>query len=122
VLLELARSGGAKVRSGRASIEPGPHVLVRGSEIAARYVLDCSGRNRVAGPAFPLTQWSADPMSSEDFASSWPGGRSAPARPANCPTVALWAIWRKEPGFGLPDESHTLVESYENAWAWSVPL
>jgi flavin-dependent dehydrogenase len=36
-------------------------------------------------------------------------------------TVALLGIWKRSQGWGLPDESHTLVESYTDGWAWSVP-
>jgi flavin-dependent dehydrogenase len=36
-------------------------------------------------------------------------------------TVALVAEWRCDPAWRVPDDSHTLVESYESGWAWSVP-
>ena len=37
-------------------------------------------------------------------------------------TVALSAVWRREAPWPLPDPSHTLIESYADGWAWSVPL
>ena len=37
-------------------------------------------------------------------------------------TMALAAEWRRPGGWGLPDESHTLVESAETGWGWSVPV
>lgn len=37
-------------------------------------------------------------------------------------TMALAAEWRRPGGWGLPDESHTLVESAANGWGWSVPV
>lgn len=37
-------------------------------------------------------------------------------------TMALAAEWRRTGGWGLPEESHTLVESVENGWGWSVPV
>lgn len=36
-------------------------------------------------------------------------------------TVALIGVWRPHRHFDLPDQTHTLVESYVNGWAWSVP-
>ena len=37
-------------------------------------------------------------------------------------TVALVGEWRREAAWDVPDQSHTLVESYESGWAWSVPV
>jgi flavin-dependent dehydrogenase len=37
-------------------------------------------------------------------------------------TVSLSAVWERRNGWGLPDASHTLIESYADGWAWSVPL
>jgi flavin-dependent dehydrogenase len=37
-------------------------------------------------------------------------------------TQAFVGEWACEPAWGLPDNSHTLVETYEDGWAWSVPL
>lgn len=37
-------------------------------------------------------------------------------------TLALVRRWRKAGGWGSDLASHTLVESYEDGWAWSVPL
>lgn len=37
-------------------------------------------------------------------------------------TVALSAVWRREGAWPLPDPSHTLIESYADGWAWSVPI
>jgi len=36
-------------------------------------------------------------------------------------TVALVGLWRSE-AWPLADPSHTLLESYEDGWAWSVPV
>jgi flavin-dependent dehydrogenase len=36
-------------------------------------------------------------------------------------TVALAASWRRPGGWPVPDDTHTLIESYESGWAWSVP-
>ena len=37
-------------------------------------------------------------------------------------TVSLSAVWERPGGWALPDASHTLIESYADGWAWSVPL
>jgi hypothetical protein len=38
-------------------------------------------------------------------------------------TLALVGIWDRRGGWGdFHDETHTLVESYEGGWAWSVPV
>ena len=37
-------------------------------------------------------------------------------------TQAFVGEWGCDAGWGLPDNSHTLVETYEDGWAWSVPL
>lgn len=36
-------------------------------------------------------------------------------------TVALVAEWRRAAAWPVPDDTHTLIESYESGWAWSVP-
>lgn len=37
-------------------------------------------------------------------------------------TLALIGIWERAGGWPIDDETHTLVESYGDGWAWSVPL
>jgi flavin-dependent dehydrogenase len=36
-------------------------------------------------------------------------------------TLAISAVVRRMGGFPVPDDTHTLVESHEHGWAWSVP-
>lgn len=36
-------------------------------------------------------------------------------------TVALVASWTSRGPWPVPDDSHTLIESYDSGWAWSVP-
>ncbi len=36
-------------------------------------------------------------------------------------TVALVAEWQRAGAWPVPDDTHTLIESYESGWAWSVP-
>ena len=65
--------------------------------VRARWVLDCSGRAGVI--ARQGLRRSDDDRT----------------------TVALLGVWKGPKGWGLPDETHTLVESYTDGWAWSVP-
>jgi len=37
-------------------------------------------------------------------------------------TVSLSAVWEGTEGWGLAEPSHTILESYADGWAWSVPL
>ena len=37
-------------------------------------------------------------------------------------TQAFIGEWERDGGWDLPDASHTLVETYAEGWAWSVPL
>ena len=68
------------------------------ASIKARWVLDCSGRSGVLARR---------------------GFRHQEAGPS---TLALVGIWRCEEGWDVPDPTHTLVESYTDGWAWSVPV
>jgi flavin-dependent dehydrogenase len=65
----------------------------------ARFRIDCSGRTGLL--AKPRAGRVAEP-----------GHR----------TVALSATWRRDTPWDLPDQSHTLIESYSDGWAWSVPI
>ena len=108
LLLSLARGAGVQVQFGKAIgsfNKSGPHVEFRcgdgAEEIQTKFVLDCSGRAGVLGRFLRATQ---------------------PAIEKQPRTVALCAAWKSESGWKLPDASHTLVESYGDGWAWSVPL
>jgi FAD-dependent halogenase len=37
-------------------------------------------------------------------------------------TIALVGVWRRDDGWPVPDDTHTLIESYGDGWVWSVPL
>ena len=69
----------------------------RSEEIRARHVLDASGRAGV--------------VARQGFRQ-----KDGPV------TLALAAVWHREGGFAIADDSHTLVEAYADGWAWSVPL
>jgi flavin-dependent dehydrogenase len=67
------------------------------SRVSSRFVLDCSGRAGVLGKPHRRTE---------------PSYRM----------YAMVGVWCRPGGWSLPDETHTLVETYEDGWAWSVPL
>ena len=66
--------------------------------VTSRFVLDCSGRAGV--------------IARQGFR----------AHETRHNTLALCGVWEKEGGWGLEDETHTLVESYKDGWAWSIPI
>lgn len=37
-------------------------------------------------------------------------------------TIALVGEWRRQRAWPVPDDTHTLIESYEDGWMWSVPI
>ena len=63
----------------------------------ARWVLDCSGRSGVVARNYRRHQ--------EGHA-----------------TLALVGVWRRPDPWLLQDPTHTLVESFTDGWAWSVPV
>ena len=71
----------------------------RRRSVVARWVLDCTGRSGF--------------LARREWRRPDPAGR----------TLALAGVWRRPGGWGgLADETHTLVESYDGGWAWSVPV
>jgi flavin-dependent dehydrogenase len=65
----------------------------------AVYRVDCTGRSGVLARPYGGRRYE-------------PGHR----------TVALVGRWRHPAGWPSPEPSHTLLESYTDGWAWSVPL
>jgi flavin-dependent dehydrogenase len=63
------------------------------------FVIDATGRSGVLARAKSLREYDEGPR-----------------------TVALVGEWQRETPWGVPDQSHTLVESYQSGWAWSVPV
>ncbi len=118
VLQAAAQEAGVQVRRGarvqdvRSEAEPGPDghngVRVRfrertggWKEVRARLVLDASGRAGVMATSRGLRKPVADDLR----------------------TTALVGLWEaEEEVWGLPDEGHTLVESFTDGWAWSIPV
>ena len=70
-----------------------------GRAVSARFVLDCSGRAGVIA----RRQWRMSVR-------------------GNPRTVGLVGVWRCGTGWSEVDPTHTLVDSYSDGWAWSVPL
>ncbi len=68
------------------------------AETEEPFVLDCSGRGGVLARRHGLREYDEGPR-----------------------TIALVASWRCDRDWNVPDTSHTIVESYEGGWAWSVP-
>jgi flavin-dependent dehydrogenase len=64
----------------------------------AAFVLDCTGRTGVLARGRNLRRYPAGPR-----------------------TIALAGEWLAA-WWALPDDSHTVIESYADGWMWSVPL
>ena len=73
-------------------------VANRSRQIVARWVLDCTGR--------------AGLLARRGWRRPEPRLR----------TMAIAAVWERRDGWPLSEPTHTLVESYEGGWAWSVPV
>lgn len=63
----------------------------------ALFVLDCTGRTGVIARARNIRRYDAGPT-----------------------TIALAGEWRRD-SWPLPDDTHTVIESYADGWMWSVP-
>ncbi len=91
--LLLAQAAAAGAVIERRVIEPDA------SQTSPAYVLDCSGRSGLLARRFGVRVLDDGPK-----------------------TIALCGTWQRPGGWPLPDDSHTLVESYEGGWMWSVPI
>jgi flavin-dependent dehydrogenase len=108
LLLDSAASAGASVlRDSPVSdvVHEGAgewRVSYRGASgdasVRARWVLDCSGRSGVVARR------------------GWRRPESATR------TTAVVGIWERLDPWPVEDDTHTLVESYDEGWAWSVPV
>lgn len=66
--------------------------------VSARWVFDCSGRSGV--------------VARHGWRRMEPAAR----------TIAVVGIWERQAPWPVDDDTHTLVESYDEGWAWSVPV
>jgi len=69
------------------------------AEAPSGFVLDCTGRAGVVARAKNVRRHD-------------PGPR----------TIALVGEWRRADAWPVRDETHTLIESYDDGWMWSVPV
>lgn len=106
VLLRAAEDAGARVRAGAAvlRVEPTPggrRVTFSGgdqSALDAAWVLDCTGRAGLVARQ------------------GWRVPASAPQ------TIAVASVWERDGPWPCPDPTHTVVESFDGGWGWSVPV
>lgn len=82
----------------RVSFESPTATNTSGGLARTGWLLDCSGRSGV--------------MARSGWRRSEPASR----------TTAVIGVWDRHPAWPLDDDSHTLVESYDGGWAWSVPV
>lgn len=104
VLRDQAVAAGAElsealVRAVEVDQEGAGVQLADDTVVRARFVLDCSGRAGVVARRGWRTAVDAHPR-----------------------TVALTSSWTSARGWPAVEPTHTLVESYADGWAWSVPL
>ena len=92
VMLASAAAAGARVQRATLTAD---EVLAW----PAQYRLDCTGRSGVLARAH--------------------GGRTYERGHR---TVSLVGLWRRLDGWPLANPTHTLLESYQDGWAWSVPV
>jgi flavin-dependent dehydrogenase len=105
-LVQQAKGAGADVRAGSnvTAIRRGDGATVqyekegKSESLTARWVLDCSGRTGI--------------VARDGWRQPEPAAR----------TTAIVAVWERDDEWPTPQPSHTLVESTEDGWAWSVPV
>ncbi len=68
----------------------------RRQSASCRFVLDCSGRTGLVGRRFRRLE-------------------------SGYRTSAFVGVWHRPDGWPLPDDTHTIVETYDEGWMWSVP-
>lgn len=69
------------------------------TDVPSGFVLDCTGRAGVIARA-----------------------KNVRRQDQGVRTIALIGEWRANDHWSVPDDTHTLIESYEDGWMWSVPL
>lgn len=98
LLDEAARAGVTIERRTLAEHRGGPVDPRAPSDPPASFIIDSTGRSGVLARARDLRRHHDGPR-----------------------TVALVGEWRAPAAFDVPDDTHTLLESYADGWMWSVP-
>lgn len=94
--VDLAQLSSALLKQARLA---GAHVEHRViAEPPAGLVFDCTGRSGVVARASGVRRYNDGPR-----------------------TIALVGEWRHTGPWPVPDDTHTLIESYDDGWIWSVP-
>ena len=91
-------AGRARHRSGVTHAQA-PGAAAEAPPVAAQFMLDCTGRAGVIARAKHVRRYDEGPR-----------------------TVALVGAWRRPAPWPVPDDTHTLIESYDDGWMWSVPI
>ncbi|HUG37929.1 MAG TPA: tryptophan 7-halogenase [Candidatus Limnocylindrales bacterium] len=108
VLVAAAREAGATIRNGASARDA--------EELTGEWRIGCA---RAAGEPFELrAPWLLDATGRRGVIARREGRE--PDRGTT--TTALVSRWRRPGGFDDAPSTHTLVESYLDGWAWSVPL
>jgi flavin-dependent dehydrogenase len=97
--VEMARLAEILLES---AADAGVHIqrgMADGDQAGALFVLDCTGRAGVLARGRDLRVYQEGPR-----------------------TIALSGEWRTGRAWSVPDDTHTIVESYGDGWMWSVPV
>ena len=81
----------------RAGVAVERRVVAADEQLSAAYRLDCTGRAGLLARARNVRRYDDGPR-----------------------TIALAGEWRRD-SWPLPDDTHTVIESYADGWMWSVP-
>lgn len=81
----------------RAGVTIERRVVTADEQLSASCRLDCTGRAGLIPRAKGIRRYDAGPK-----------------------TIALAGEWRRD-SWPLPDDTHTVIESYADGWMWSVP-
>ena len=99
LLLECARAAGADVRPAIVRRVDGANVVYDDGgarrSVSCRFVIDASGRAGIVARRYRTID--------------------------DARMFGYVGVWTSDRGWDLPEPSHTLVESFDEGWAWSVP-
>jgi flavin-dependent dehydrogenase len=103
LLATAAHAAGALVRTDLAARDATREgttwrVAFDGGELRASWLLDCTGRSGF--------------IARRGLRESASTGR----------TIAVAGVWQRDNAWPVDEPTHTLVESYDGGWAWSVPV